>query len=420
MKCTIHLLYASVLMLGSITFGYIIGYPSPAKPSMLKDPDFANVKDFETQYTLFNSLASLTAVCGPFFSAFILRFVGRKVCACTFSSMAAIFFFMLYWTKGSYFWYGILCRCLLGFSMGGFSSIIPMYIVELAPPESSGFYGSLNQLGIALGLVIVYLVGDVCNWKNSALVCMGIDIALTILVWFIPESPAVSKNDQPLLEETSTKRESVLQKQYIGRLVQSVMMMVFQQFCGINAILTNLNDLFSKCGLDGISENMASAISGSAQVIAVVFGGFLVDSLGRKIAWSTSFGGISISLLLYALTFKVTFGSDKTNSILSIVFIFLFLLAFGLGAGAIPWFIISEIFPTSVRPAAVSIVSASNWILAFTVIEIYPYMEKAMTTFGCMMLFMACSVASTIFGIVYVKKNARADDNNYVAIESQN
>lgn len=304
--------------------------------------------------------------------------------------------------------------------MGGFSSIIPMYIVELAPPESSGFYGSLNQLGIALGLVIVYLVGDVCNWKNSALVCMGIDIALTILVWFIPESPAVSKNDQPLLEETSTKRESVLQKQYIGRLVQSVMMMVFQQFCGINAILTNLNDLFSKCGLDGISENMASAISGSAQVIAVVFGGFLVDSLGRKIAWSTSFGGISISLLLYALTFKVTFGSDKTNSILSIVFIFLFLLAFGLGAGAIPWFIISEIFPTSVRPAAVSIVSASNWILAFTVIEIYPYMEKAMTTFGCMMLFMACSVASTIFGIVYVKKNARADDNNYVAIESQN
>lgn len=411
MKCTIEFLYASCLLLGSVTFGYIIGYPSPGIASMKHDPDFEGVDD--DQYTLFNAISSLLATVGPFFCAFMLRYTGRKPVTSIFAGMCSVFYLMLYFTKGWYFWYGILCRALLGFALGGFSSIIPMYIVELAPEDSSGFFGSLHQFGIAIGLVIVYLVGDVANWKITSIVGMIITILLAILVWFIPESPAANKKD----DTADYVKESLFQKKYFARLGQSIMMMVFQQFCGINAILTNLATLFEHSGVQGLSPNQASALSSSAMVISVLFGGILVERAGRKIAWSVSFGGISFSLLLYALTDKKKFGDDKANSICAIVFIFLFLLAYGLGAGAIPWFIISEIFPSSVRPAAVSLVSTSNWILAFIVIEIYPYMNKSMTEFGCILLFMFFSIGSTIFGAIFVKKNMQADTEQRRALK---
>ncbi|OHT09945.1 major facilitator superfamily transporter [Tritrichomonas foetus] len=391
--CRKELLYALVLMLGALTFGYVMGYPALALLSMEEQ---MGIDHESTQATFFNSVTSLAAIAGPFITALLLRFMGRKPATCIIAIFGVFSWSLLLALKPSIFWFGILVRALLGLTIGAFSSIIPMYIVELAPPSSTGFYGSLNQLAIATGIVIVYFVGNFLDWKKTAIIGIIIPACLAGLVWLIPESPAVVYSSIPRADE-SREKPSIFQRKYLHPLFVCVMMMVFQQFCGINAILTNIGALFANIGVS-IDIGIASAISAIAQVISVFIGAILIDKFGRKVCWTLSFSGMVIALALYAASLKTSMPNW-----MPICIVFFYLLSFGLGAGPIPWFIVAEMFESSVRPIASSIVSSSNWLMAFTLISAFPKMVKAMTEFYCFIFFMLVSILGTIFGLLFIK-----------------
>lgn len=393
--CGQELVYAIVLMFGALTFGYVMAYPSPAIPQM--EQEFQGLSDFQKSF--FNSVTSLCAIFGPFLTTALLRCFGRRFVTFVVAVFASVSWLLLLVTSKNLFWFGMVCRGLLGLAIGGFSALIPMYIVELAPPEATGFFGSLNQLGIAIGILICYLVGNWVSWRPDAIVGASLTVCLSILVWLIPESPVVTNGGQS--NGGSESACVIFSKEWIGKLVVCMMFMFFQQFSGVNAILTNLTTLFNDAGVS-LESGIASAISSIAQVIAVLIGGFLIEKLGRKVVWIMSFGGVALMDLLYALCRHDTL-KEKFPSWFPIVVIFIFLLAFGLGAGPIPWFIVSEMFPSAIRPPAQSAVSVSNWTLAFIVIQVFPYMQSSMKDFGCFLLFAVCSFIGTIFGLFYVK-----------------
>ena len=111
-------------------------------------------------------------------------------------------------------------------------------------------------------------------------------------------------------------------------------MMFVQQFCGINAILTNLSDIMDKTGLD-IDGNYQAGIASCSQLIAVFVGAMIIDRIGRRITWIVSCSMIVVFLLIFALNVKFNW-----STILPLICIFLYQLGFGLGMGPIPWFII--------------------------------------------------------------------------------
>lgn len=55
---------------------------------------------------------------------------------------------------------GIVIRAFLGIAMGLYSTISPMYLVEIAPKRTSGFFGSFNQLGIVIGMIFIDFIGS--------------------------------------------------------------------------------------------------------------------------------------------------------------------------------------------------------------------------------------------------------------------
>lgn len=414
-----ELIYALIIFNGSMEFGYILVYPSPAIENM-KDSGY-NISKFEEK--AFKSISALTAIFGPFLSDLLLRYMGRRPVSSIFGLLGTLFWLILPIMKKSFFWFGILERGLIGIMMGAYSAICPLYIVELSPPNCKGFFGTLNQLGIAIGIVICYLIGNWVNWRLLAY-CGAIFTSIYgIFVWFCPESNAGLELERARKESKSTvgieselisvQKETLFQKKYAMDLIVGCALMFFQQFCGINGILTNITKLFKDAGLS-IGEGIASAISSSAQVFSIFVGGLIIDHTGRRLSMIISVSGLIAALLLYALSIKFKFGSW-----FPILAIFIYLLLYGIGMGPIPWFIVPELFPTSVRSIATSIASSVNWLCAFIVIFIFPLLEESFGEFTTMLIFMFIMVGALIFSLICVHDPRKHSYNSQPLLESE-
>jgi MFS family permease len=403
--CRRELVYSLILALGSLTFGYVMGYPSSAVVEWKKQ--WFSIP--ELQFTFFTSVTTLTAIAGPFIANGLLSPslpLGRKKTTFIIAVAATIFWLLFLLLKEERFWLGIVIRALLGLTVGAFSAVVPMYIVELAPEEVSGFFGSIHQLCVALGFVILYLVATWLNWKAVAVGGAIITGLLALLVWAVPEP--VPKDLGANGEQV--EKESPFQKKWAPRLILGALLAFFQQLSGINAILVNLIELFENARLD-LEPTVASAIAASAQVLACLISGFLVDKLGRKLVWVVSFGGIAITDVLYGVTEVSSIKAAGTfPAWVPLLVIFVNLLAFGAGAGPIPWFIVPELFPDSVRAPANAFVVACNWIFAFAVVQLFPTMRSGMGLWGVFVLYGVVSFIAAIYGAFNIKASRKDEE----------
>lgn len=457
--CVKELGYAMIILLGSITFGTIMCYPSPAGNEIRRRHNLSNDS---TEWSFYNSVSSLFAISGPFVTIGFLKLFknSRRKVVYTLSIIGTAFWLLNCLTKYN-IWVGIVMRAFLGVVMGSYSSISPMYLVEISPTGRSGFFGSLNQIGIVIGMVFFDFIGPSLSYVSMNFVGAGITGLQSCLIWLIEESPVVesineeeekeneikqkeeeerkieqqkeeeekekkkhhhkhhkkhsffwspSKQEKQIKHKSKDERmreittphiskrvkETLWQKKYMLGLFSGILMMLLQQFCGINAILTNLADLMDKSGLK-MNGNYQGGIASCSQLIAVFIGACIIDRIGRRTTWIISCSMIAVFMLIFAL-------NDKFNwsNVLPLICIFLYQLGFGLGMGPIPWFIIPEYFIDDVRPQATMIVVASNWIFAFVVIFIWPIMNRGMGMFGSLLFFMFVSVAAIIFGIFCV------------------
>ena len=126
------------------------------------------------------------------------------------------------------------------------------------------------------------------------------------------------------------------------------MLMVFQQFSGINAVIFFSSSILQSGGID--DPNEGGLIVMAVQVVMTGVAGALAafHYNGAKPAW-------------LALTSLVGY----------IVF-------FSLGLGAIPWLIMGEIFPGHVRALAASAATLLNWCLSFIVTESFASLLSAL------------------------------------------
>ena len=397
--CVKELGYVMVILLGQFTFGMIMCYPSPTGEEIRR---IHHLSDKAAQWSFYNSVSSLFAIAGPFVTSGLLRSFhnSRRTVVFTLACAAVVFWLLNCLTKIN-IWAGIVMRAFLGIIMGSFSTVDPMYIVEISPKELSGFFGSLNQIGNVTGMIFSDFIGPSLNYLELNYVGAATAALHAGLTWVIIESPVVeklNKEEEMKENEHEKKKVTLCQKKNMFGLFSGIEMMIIQQFCGINAILTNLADLMNKSGLE-MDGNYQGGIASIAQFIAVFISALIIDKIGRKTTWIISCSIIVVFLLIYALNTKFNW-----STILPIVCIFLYQLGFGLGIGPIPWFLIPEYFDDDVRSIATSIVVASNWISAFIIIFVWPTMDKSMGMFGALLFFMFVAVAGVIFGVLVIKE----------------
>ena len=407
--CSISLLHAFVICLGSMLMGHVGAYTSPTGQKIREEH---HLSDQDFKWSFYCSISFLAAAFGPFVSKFLLNiFKGkRKNTMFVIGAISVVAWLLNCLTKINIY-AGWMARALLGITVGSFSSVTAMFLVEIAPKGLSGFYGSLNTIAVFFAQSIISFLGPFVDYIEYNYLSAAVSAALCISIWFIPESPLVASS--PINE--APKKVPICRKRHSKGLFIGITIMFLQQFSGINGILANLTDIFREAGLD-LNPNYQSGISLIILLFGNILGSFMIDKIGQRNQWFITTSLSFIGCFMMALNDKF-----KWSNILPLICIFTYNFGFGLGLGSIPWFLVFDLFDEQVREIGNTICVVSNWSFAFIIVMLFPSMKESLGMFGVMMLFAAVCFIAIIFGIFFVHnaiKNEGEEVENLDSAES--
>lgn len=204
----------------------------------------------------------------------------------------------------------------------------------------------------------------------------------TILICFVPETPRylvmVGRDDVALRVLSringNTKAATILHD--IKNTVQArterlfsygfmcvfigIMLSVFQQAIGINAVLYYAPRIFGDMGME--NPMVQTVVMGVVNILFTLIAVFTVERFGRKPLLITGSVGMAIGAFGVAITF-----GNASLSVVTMLSIMVYSASFMFSWGPICWVYIAEIFPNTIRGAAVSVAVAFQWIFNFIV-----------------------------------------------------
>lgn len=308
-------------------------------------------------------------------------------------------------------------RVIGGIGVGLASAICPMYIGEIAPSGIRGMLVSCNQFAIIFGQLVVYFVnffilgdhiapvmesiGEGMNkitnlvalqgdsmwgvnngWRymfGSEMVPAGL---FAILICFVPETPrylasigqdeqaegilaringaAKAKEILKEIKETMTTKTEPLLTYGLLCIFVGIMLSVFQQAVGINAVLYFAPRIYEAMGFqDPMKLTVFNGIVNLGFTCVAIF---TVEKLGRKPLLIVG----SLGMAIGALGVAATFGNENLQ-LLCMISIMIYSASFMFSWGPICWVLIAEVFPNTIRGGAVAIAVAFQWIFNWIV-----------------------------------------------------
>lgn len=117
-------------------------------------------------------------------------------------------------------------------------------------------------------------------------------------------------------------------------LIISLMLMFFQQFSGINAVIFYMLPIFESAG-STLDPSIASIIVGVVQVLMTFASAVLIDKAGRKILLLQSSVVMGICVIVLGIYYNVKAAGHDVSNIgwLPLLSVVLFIVCFSLGYG---------------------------------------------------------------------------------------
>ncbi|MFI5333789.1 MAG: sugar porter family MFS transporter [Chlamydiales bacterium] len=375
------------------------------------------------------SVLLLGACIGTLAAGYLTDRVGRKKTII----ISALFFLCgaLVFVYASKFSYLIIGRTLAGFAIGLVSVSVPLYLSEISPPHARGKIVALNTLAIAVGIFFSYGVNYYFSPTEDWRTMFGIGVIPAAILFgamlFLPETPewlishrGVEKTKKALrwlrndkLWEAridEMKNAAVSAKANTEHrlftpalkfpLIVGVMMHVFQQITGFNGVIYFAPKIFASAGFDLTSTAVLATMGiGAVNFLATFVALRFIDRAGRRPLLLIGIAGMALSLIGLSAAF---YFDSPFIGIISFVCILAYVGFFAIGLGPIPWLLISEIYPLSVRGKAMSIAALANWFFSFLVAQIFLGMINVFGSEGTFFLFATLSLLALFFVYQYV------------------
>jgi SP family xylose:H+ symportor-like MFS transporter len=453
-----------VATLGGLLFGYDTAVISGAEKGLegfFLQGDFRYDK---VLHGITSSSALIGCVIGGFISGFFASRFGRRD-SLRFASVLFFLSALgsycpefLFFSKGTASYDLMIAfnmyRVLGGIGVGLASAIVPMYIAEIAPSRIRGTLVSCNQFAIIFGMLVVYFVnylilGDHANpiidkaadgtlsvnpssdpwtiangWRLMFLSEAYVAATFGILLFFVPRTPRylvlIGRNEQALsvltrvnnpekakeilddIKTTSKEKTEKLFSYGILVIVIGILLSVFQQAIGINAVLYYAPRIFESAGADGMR---ATVIMGIVNIIFTVIAIVTVDKFGRKPLLIIGSMGMAVGAVAVAICGSLGLIDPNAQQsaegltlqgLIPVLSIIIYAAFFMMSWGPICWVLISEIFPNTIRGKAVAIAVAAQWIFNYIVSSTFPplYDFSPMIAYG---LYSTMCVLAALF-----------------------
>ncbi|XP_061496631.1 glucose transporter type 1 isoform X7 [Anopheles gambiae] len=447
-----YAIFAAVL--GMLQFGYntgVINAPEVNIENFMKDVykdrygEDISEEFIQQLYSVAVSIFAIGGMLGGFSGGWMANRFGRKGGLLLNNVLGISGACLMGFTKMSHSYEMLfLGRFIIGVNCGLNTSLVPMYISEIAPLNLRGGLGTVNQLAVTVGLLLSQVLGieQILGTNDGWPVLLGLAICPAILQLLLlpicPESPRyllITKQweeearkalrrlrasnqveediEEMRAEERAQQSESSISTIELicsptlrAPLIIGIVMQLSQQFSGINAVFYYSTSLFMSSGLTEESAKFATIGIGAIMVVMTLVSIPLMDRTGRRTLHLYGLGGMFIFSIFITISFliKEFFGYVQEMidwmSYLSVVSTLAFVVFFAVGPGSIPWMITAELFSQGPRPSAMAIAVLVNWMANFVVGIGFPSLKTALENYT----FLPFSVFLAIFWIFTYKK----------------
>ena len=335
----------------------------------------------------------------------------------------------------------ILYRLIGGLGIGLASALSPMYIAEISPAKMRGRLVSVNQLTIVIGI----LAAQIANYLIAQKVPEGATDEMIVQSWngqigwrwmfwaetlpasaffmlafLIPESPRFlyksglekkaflilekiggrsyaneeGKNIGQTLNEPGTKinGNELFSKKLRPMMLIGIVLAVFQQWCGINVIFNYAEEIFTSAGYSVGDMLFNIVITGVVNLVFTLVAMQTVDRWGRRNLMLLGSMGLAVIYLLLGSCYFF-----ELKGMVVLIMVVLAIATYAMSLAPITWVVLSEIFPNSIRGAAMAIATSALWIACFALTYTFPILNNLLKASGTFWLYAFICLSGFLF-----------------------
>lgn len=332
----------------------------------------------------------------------------------------------------------VLGRVLLGLAVGGASTVVPVFLAELAPFEIRGSLSGRNELMIVVGQLAAFVVNAIIGntlghiegvWRIMFAISAIPAIALFFGMLRVPESPrwlvrrgrtdearavlrsvrSTERADAELaeLERHSMAgarqeqqlgwREIVSNKNLVRILLIGIGVGIAQQLTGINSIMYFGQTVLVESGFDESAALIANVAPGIIAVIGAVIALAMMDRIDRRKTFILGFTLTTLSHLLIGMSSALLPIGSAARPWVILLLVVIFVGSMQTFLNVAVWVYLSEIFPQHMRGFGMGLSVFMLWITNGILSLYFLSLVDAVGITGTFFLFAAVGLLALIF-----------------------
>lgn len=397
------------------------------------------------------SLVTITLPVGSIFAGPLMDKFGRKTVCLLSCIPAAISWVLLIFAKSLITIY--MARVIAGIA-SGLTTVGLVYISELSHPQVRPMLLCLNSVFVSLGILITCCLAVLLDWDKIAMIFLALECCIFFAFFFVPESPywlvcftngmlekRIYKMKRSL--KRLNRRQTIYEQEY-SRIIEiyrnqandegpksivsiknyyhkftspnvykpiTILFLLFllQQLSGCYVIIFYAISVFHEMGGTfgkSFDENNALVMLGIIRFVVSILTVFFSKKYGRRVLCILSGIGMTISMFLSGMYMYFTISYDENGNLeetmvdqkwLLLFFVLAYICTSTFGFINIPWTLIGELLPVSIRGIGGGLMVSLAYIMMFAVVKSYPYILKSMSIQGIFFSFSFMSLTGTAF-----------------------
>jgi len=278
---------------------------------------------------------------------------------------------------------------------GSYGSLLDSY-------SYSGLLGSFGSYGNLMSLSYGSFASHPAGPSQGVVSGNPVNNALTLDMTSFRLN--VDSHSDPVLESMYIKEReagkegavegwsALVMRKYRWMVILAIGIPVLQQLSGINTVVMYSKTMFMEAG---VSNPLAGTIyTGVVNLVVTALSTPFVDQLGRRPLLLMSHAGMGLCLVGLATS---TLGSQAWLGTVSLFCILAYMMFFAGGAGPVPWIVLSEILPESIKGRLAALATALTWVVNLVVVFTFPLMLNTIGVAASYMVYAALNVGGVAF-----------------------